>query len=80
MIHVPHTAPVLAMDVHRTHLRAVLGAGSTTPVLDEISADEEMVRRLVRRFDDPRRVWACYEAGLTGYELARLLRSLGVAP
>jgi transposase len=32
----------------------------------------------VARFEDPRRVWACYEAGPTGYELARLLRGLGV--
>jgi transposase len=79
VIHVPHDAPVLAMDVHKNTISvAVLEAGSMTPVVDKISSDEEMVRRLVRRFDDPTRVWACYEAGPTGYELARLLRSLGV--
>ncbi len=79
MIHVPHRSPVLAMDVHKNTISvAVLEAGSTTPVLDKISSDDEMVRRLVRRFEDPRRVWACYEAGPTGYELARLLRSMGV--
>src|SRR5206468_10516158 len=44
-----------------------------------VSSDEESVRRLVGRFDDPRRVRACYEAGPPGYELARLLRALGVA-
>ena len=46
--------------------------------MDKISSDEESVRRLVARFADPRRLRACYEAGPTGYELARLLRSLGV--
>jgi transposase len=37
------------------------------------------VRRLVARFPDPRRLVACYEAGPTGYELQRLLVSMGVA-
>jgi hypothetical protein len=29
--------------------------------------DEESVRRLVARFPEPLLVWACYEAGPTGY-------------
>lgn len=37
------------------------------------------IRRLVSRFDDPRRLRACYEAGPTGYGLHRLLNSIGVA-
>lgn len=79
LIHVPHDAPVLAMDVHKSSISgAVLEPDSTTPVVDKISSDDEMVRRLVGRFPDPARVWACYEAGPTGYELARVLRSLGV--
>lgn len=79
MIHVPQDAPVLAMDVHKNTISAaVLEPGSVSPVVDKISSDDEMVRRLVRRFPEPGRVWACYEAGPTGYELARLLRSLGV--
>jgi len=36
------------------------------------------VRRLVGRLGDPRRLRACYEAGPTGYELARLLDRLHV--
>jgi transposase len=36
------------------------------------------VRRLVGRLGDPRWLRACYEAGPTGYELARLLHSMGV--
>jgi hypothetical protein len=34
--------------------------------------------RLVGRFDDRSRVWACYEAGPTGYDRYRLLVSLGL--
>jgi transposase len=34
--------------------------------------------RLVGRLGDPRWLRACYEAGPTGYELARLLASMGV--
>ena len=79
MIHVPQDVPVLAMDVHKnTIAAAVLEPGSVSPVVDKISSDDEMVRRLVHRFPEPRRVWACYEAGPTGYELARVLASLGV--
>lgn len=79
MIHVPHDVPVLAMDVHKNTISAaVLQPGATTPVVDKISSDDEMVRRLVARFPEPRRLWACYEAGPTGYELARLLASLDV--
>jgi transposase len=36
------------------------------------------VRRLLARFPEPRRLRACYEAGPTGYELARLLARLQV--
>jgi transposase len=67
------------MDVHKNTISAaVLEPGSVSPVIDKISSDDEMVRRLVGRFPEPGRVWACYEAGPTGYELARLLRVLGM--
>ena len=79
LIHVPPDARVLAMDVHKSTIStAVLEPGDTSPVIDKISADDESVRRLVARFDDPGRVWACYEAGPTGYELARTLRGAGM--
>ena len=79
LIHVPSDADVLAMDVHKLSISAgVLAAGSLSPVVDRVGSDEESVRRLVARFEDPGRVWACYEAGPTGYELARHLRGLGV--
>ena len=69
----------LGLDVHKNTITAgVLEPGSDTPVIDTISSDEDSVRRLVGRFDAPGLVRACYEAGPTGYELARLLGSLGV--
>ncbi|MGB5760660.1 MAG: IS110 family transposase, partial [Acidimicrobiales bacterium] len=55
-----------------------LEAGSTQVLVDKISTDDESIRRLIARFDDPSRVWACYEAGPTGYELARTLRGAGM--
>lgn len=79
VIHVPPGVHVLAMDVHKSTISAgVLAPDALAPVVDKISSDEESVRRLVARFEDPARVWACYEAGPTGYELARLLGGLGV--
>ena len=79
LIHVPPDARVLAMDVHKNTIStALLEPSSTSPVCDKISADDEAVRRLVARLDEPSGVWACYEAGPTGFELARLLRSVGM--
>src|SRR5438105_381738 len=67
------------MDVHaNTICTGLLEPGSDSPLLDKISADDESVRRLVARFEDQRRVWACYEAGPTGYELARVLQRAGI--
>ncbi len=69
----------LGLDVHKDTISVgILGAGDEVPVLDRIFHDAESVRRLVGRFSEPRLVRACYEAGPTGYELHRLLTSLGV--
>jgi len=79
VIHVPSEAVVLAMDVHKNSISAgVLEPEATTVVVDRISTDDESISRLIRRFDDPTRVWACYEAGPTGYGLARTLRRAGM--
>jgi len=67
------------MDVHKNTISTgVLEPGSVSAVVDKISADAESVHRLIGRFEDPGRVWACYEAGPTGYELARKLRAVGM--
>ena len=69
----------LGLDMHKNTISVgVLEPGTEIPRTDRISSDEDAVRRLIARFDDPARLRACYEAGPTGYELARLLRSLGV--
>ncbi len=79
LIHVPPEVPVLAMDVHKASISAaVLEVGATSPVVDKMSTDDESIRRLISRFENPRRVWACYEAGPTGYELARVLQAAGM--
>ena len=79
LIHVPPQVSVLAMDVHKNTIStAVLEPGSTVPAVDKISSDDEMVRRLISRFPDRGRVWACYEAGPTGYELYRTLTAAGM--
>jgi transposase len=46
--------------------------------VDRIANDEPSVRRLVAQFPNRRGLRACYEAGPTGYELARLLDRLEV--
>jgi len=49
------------------------------PDVEKIFHDEESVRRLIGRFPEPRLLRTCYEAGPTGYDLARLLASMGVS-
>jgi transposase len=67
------------MDVHKNTIStALLEAGATSPLVDKISSDDEVVRRLISRFDDRARVWACYEAGPTGYELHRQFTGAGI--
>jgi transposase len=72
-------AVFLGLDVHKDSISAgILNVGHESPDVEKIFNDEESVRRLVGRFAEPRLVWACYEAGPTGYDLHRLLVSLGV--
>jgi hypothetical protein len=69
----------LGLDVHRDSISvAVLGPGQDAPTVERIAHDEPSVRRLVARFPQPRRLRACYEAGPTGYALARLLDRMDI--
>ena len=70
----------LGMDTSKNVIVvAVLLPGEQDPVIDRIVNEEAAVRRLIGRFGD-RSVLRCwYEAGPGGYELWRLLDSLGVA-
>ena len=70
---------VVGMDVSKNVIVAgVLTAGAGVPVVESFSHDEASVRRFFGRFERPGRVAACYEAGPTGFELHRLVASLGV--
>jgi len=57
----------------------VLRPGTDVPAVERIANDEASVRRLVGRLGDRRLLATCYEAGPAGYELHRLLASMGVA-
>jgi transposase len=70
----------LGMDTCVNEIVAgVLRPGEEMPVVSRIPNDEESIRRLIGRFPDRRLLSACYEAGPGGYELHRLLTSMGVA-
>jgi hypothetical protein len=47
--------------------------------VEQIPSDEAAVLAFLGRFAEPSRLRVCYEAGPTGYELARLLHRQGVA-
>jgi transposase len=70
----------LGMDTSMNEIVVgVLRPGEEMPAVDRIPNDEESVRRLIGRFPERRLLSACYEAGPGGYELHRLLTSMGVA-
>src|SRR5258706_1498005 len=82
MSSVPSAAELihLGMDTSMKEIVAgVLRPGEEMPVVDRIPNDEESIRRLIGRFPDRRLLSACYEAGPGGYELHRVLSSIGVA-
>jgi transposase len=69
----------LGLDVSKDAIAvAVLPPDRDRAAVQKIFHDEQSVRRLVGRFDDRSTLWACYEAGPTGYDLYRLLDRLGV--
>ena len=69
----------LGMDVSKDSISvAVLHPDRDLAVVDKISSDAESVRRLIKRVGRPSGLWACYEAGPTGYDLYRLLTKMGV--
>ena len=77
---VSHLGPIhLGLDVHKDTISvAILTPDRDGPDVERIPHDEPSVRRLVGRLPEPRLLRACYEAGPSGYELARLLHSMDV--
>src|SRR5215204_6789764 len=69
----------LGLDVHKDTISVgILDPDQQVPDVERITHDEPSVRRLLARFPDRVRLRACYEAGPTGYELARLLHRMDV--
>jgi hypothetical protein len=69
----------LGMDVSKDSISvAILAPDRDLAVTDKISSDAESVRSVVKRVGRASGIWACYEAGPTGYDLYRLLTSTGV--
>jgi transposase len=69
----------LGLDVHKEAIAvAILRPGQHHPDERVIPNTPEALRSLVRRRRSAGRLVACYEAGPTGYDTYRLLRSLGV--
>ena len=67
------------MDVAKDSIAvAVLSPDRDVAEVDKIFHDTDSVRRLIKRLGKPKGIWACYEAGPTGYDLQRLLTSMGV--
>ena len=77
----PAAGPIhLGMDTSKnTIVVGILMPGDEVPVIDRIWNEEGSVRHLVSRLGDPAALRACYEAGPCGFELHRLLVSMGVA-
>jgi transposase len=70
----------VALDVHTNAITAgVLPAEGGQVELVQLENSEKAVRRLVRRLGGPHGLAVCYEAGPCGYDLYRLLTSIGVA-
>jgi transposase len=68
------------MDTSKnTIVVAILMPGQEVPVIDRMWNEEGSVRHLAGRFPDRAVLRACYEAGPCGFELHRLLSSMGVA-
>jgi transposase len=81
MARIAHTGPIhLGLDVHRNTISvATLPPAAASAAVEQIPSDEAAVLAFLGRFAEPARLRVCYEAGPTGYELARLLHRQGVA-
>src|SRR5947208_784757 len=66
-------------DSKRKIVVGILRSGDTQPELREIANDPRQIRRLFERLKREGPVAACYEAGVSGYDLHRQLIALGVA-
>jgi hypothetical protein len=69
----------LRKDVSKNSIAvAVLSSDRDAAEVDKIFHDTDSICRLIKRIGRPNGIWACYGAGPTGYDLQRLLASMGV--
>jgi transposase len=73
------TTYVALDDSKRKIMVGILRPGAEEPELQEIVNDPRQIRRLFERLKREGPVKACYEAGVSGYDLYRQLTALGVA-
>ena len=73
------TTYVALDDSKRKIVVGILRPGAEVPELREIANDPRQIRRLFERLTRDGAVAACYEAGVSGYDLYRQLTALGVA-
>jgi transposase len=70
----------IVFDVHKNSLVAgALPATGGTPEVSRLENTEKAIRRFIGRAGDPGTLAVAYEAGPCGYEIHRLLGSMGVA-
>jgi transposase len=70
----------VSLDAHKLSIvAATLPPTGGEPVVQRIETTEQAIRRLVERLGGPEGLAVCYEAGPGGFELYRLLSSMGVA-
>lgn len=70
----------LGMDTSKDKIAVgILRWDEASPDVEIIFNDEASIRRLINRFPVPGQLRVCYEAGPLGFELHRLLTSMGVA-
>jgi transposase len=66
-------------DSKRKLVVGILRPGAHEPELREIANESKLIRRLFERLKREGEVEACYEAGVSGYDLYRQITGLGVA-
>jgi transposase len=70
----------IVLDVHKHSLVAgVLPAEGGTSQVSRIENTERAIRRFFKQAEDPGRLAVAYGAGPCGYDLYRLLGSMGIA-
>jgi len=75
------TIRYVGLDVHKasTTIAVAEGSGGEARVWGQVGSDPAAIEGVVRKLGSPHRVRVCYEAGPTGYGLARRLLAAGYA-